>query len=185
MLYHVSRIHDLKVLKPQPSSHGKPYVYAVDNIVIGLLFGARKDDFDFVLTTDKYNRPIIYECYKNAFETIYKGAACSIYEVDKSGFKKGQTGWDAEYVCENEVEVLKEIVIEDLYARLCDEEKKGNLVIHRYEDTEDYKKFISKHIVDRLIRFGILDRSIIEERLRDHYGRIIDMLYDIMSGKYL
>lgn len=124
MLYHVSRIHDLKVLKPQPSSHGKPYVYAVDNIVIGLLFGARKDDFDFVLTTDKYNRPIIYECYKNAFEIIYKGAACSIYEVDKSGFKKGQTGWDAEYVCENEVEVLKEIVIKDLYARLCDEEKK-------------------------------------------------------------
>lgn len=45
ILYHVSSIAGLRVLEPRESSHGKKYVYAIDDLVTGLLFGVRKDDF--------------------------------------------------------------------------------------------------------------------------------------------
>lgn len=39
MLYHISKTAGLKKLKPQVSTHKKPYVYAIENVVTGLLFG--------------------------------------------------------------------------------------------------------------------------------------------------
>lgn len=53
MLYHVSQTAGLSVLKPHLSSHGKPYVYAIENLVTGLLFGVKQDDFDFLIDTDE------------------------------------------------------------------------------------------------------------------------------------
>lgn len=185
MLYHVSNTHNLRILKPGVSTHGKAYVYAIDNMVTGLLFGAKKDDFDFNIDVNKDGKPEVYECYRNAFEEIYKGVSCSVYEVDEAGFLSGMTGWDAEYVNENQVEVLSETIVDDIHARLCEEEKKGNLIVHRFEDTPGYKAIISNHVVDRLIRFGILDRLNIEERLIKHYSKIIEVLKDLVSGKYL
>ena len=52
MLYHVSEKPGLKVLRPHASSHGRAYVYAVDDLVTGLLFGAGHDDFDLYLSND-------------------------------------------------------------------------------------------------------------------------------------
>ena len=40
MLYHVSSTQNIKVLEPRVSTHGKAYVYAIENLVTGLLFGA-------------------------------------------------------------------------------------------------------------------------------------------------
>ena len=60
MLYHVSPVAGLKTLQPRVSTHGKEYVYAIDNMVTALLFGAKKDDFDFLLYTDEKGTPIIY-----------------------------------------------------------------------------------------------------------------------------
>ena len=47
-MYHVSATHKIKELKPHISTHGKSYVYAIDNLVAALLFGAKKDDFDLL-----------------------------------------------------------------------------------------------------------------------------------------
>ena len=46
-LYHASHKSGLKILRPHTSTHKKPYVSAVENVVIGPLFGAKQDDFDF------------------------------------------------------------------------------------------------------------------------------------------
>ena len=35
MLYHVSSIPGIKVLEPRVSTHGKAYVYAIDNLATG------------------------------------------------------------------------------------------------------------------------------------------------------
>ena len=53
MLFHVSSTPDIKVLEPRVSTHGKAYVYAIENLVTGLLFGAKKDDFDLIISTDE------------------------------------------------------------------------------------------------------------------------------------
>lgn len=182
MLYHVSRTHHLKVLKPRLSSHGKAYVYAVDNPVLGLLFGAKKDDFDFIMDVDGQGCVEVFECYPQAFEEVYKGVSCSMYELEGDGFRQGITGWAPEYVSEHEVPVRSETMIDDLYQRLRGE--KG-LVLHRYQDTKEYRSMISNHVLDRLIRFGVLDRPQVDEKLTKRFGKIIGALREILDGEML
>lgn len=72
----------------------------------------------------------------------------------------------------------------DLYFILKQEIGKGNLILNKYENTKDYKSMISKHILDKLIRFNILDGDI-KPIIQKHYGKIIQVLQKIRSGDYL
>lgn len=187
MLYHVSPTSGLKKLEPRKSTHGKAYVYAVENRVTGLLFGAKQDDFDLMIFTDEHGVPVVYECYPNALEHIYRGKTCSIYCIDGAGFQKGKTSWDAELVCEQTVPVLEELVVKDLYQRLLEEESNGSLELHRYTHDSAYKKKIAGHIVDRLIRFEI-DLEHCEEKDRRFatcYKEIVRALRDATNGDLL
>ena len=185
MLYHVSSKSGIKKLEPRVSSHKKPYVYAINNLVTALLFGARKDDFDFLMDEDELGRTVVYECYPNAFEKVYSGKGCYVYEVAEEGFLRGMTSWEPEFVCEDAVEVKREIAIEDLYQRLLMEENAGNLILYRYTDDLEYKKIISEHIVDRIIRFDVLDKLETDERFQKYYWRICEALKEVMDGHLL
>lgn len=187
MLYHVSPKTGLKLLQPHVSTHKKAYVYAIENMVTGMLFGTKQDDFDFIISTDDEGSPIIYECYPNAFQSIYKGKSCSVYQVNDEGFQRGITSWESEFVCENEVEVINEILIKDLYQRLLEEEQHSNLIIHRYEYCNEYRKKISSHIVDRLIRFEIdLNKCIeLDRRFSLYYKGLVQELVRVMDGHLL
>ena len=55
MLYHVSSKTGLKTIQLHISTHKKAYVYAIENMVTGILFGAKHDDFDFIISTDENN----------------------------------------------------------------------------------------------------------------------------------
>lgn len=187
MLYHVSPIAGLKTLQPHVSTHGKEYVYAIENLVTGLLFGAKKDDFDFLLYTDEKGIPVIYECYPDALKAVYQGKSCSVYCLNDDGFQRNKTSWSVELVCENEVQVMDELVIDDLYNKLLDEEQNEQLIIHRYEYSAEYRKIISKHIVDRVIRFEIDLQRIIEtdSRFSKYYKAIVEELMQITDGHLL
>lgn len=185
MLYHVSPIPGLTVLQPQISSHGKAYVYAVEQLATGLLFGAPKDDFDFLMDCDEDGTPVVYECYPNALEEKYCGKRCSVYEVNEDGFQRGITGWEPELVCETSVPVQREVQIADLYVRLLQEQEQGQLILYRYNDTPDYRRLISGHIVDRLIRFNVLEYQDTDRRFQTYYAKIIEALRFIMDGHLL
>ena len=185
MLYHVSRSAGLKTLLPQTSSHGKAYVYAVDRLATGLLFGAPQDDFDLYIDNEPDGTPLVRECYPGAFEAVYRNKSCSVYEVSEQGFIKGATGWDAEYVCPEAVAVLAERPVPDLFAALEAEREKGSLVICRYSEAPAYKKLISEHIADRLIRFDALSRLETDERFQKHYKALVLALRDAMDGHLL
>ncbi|MBQ7299725.1 MAG: hypothetical protein IJW77_07780 [Clostridia bacterium] len=187
MLYHVSPIAGLKILQPRVSTHGKAYVYAVENMVTGLLFGVRHDDFDFIISNNEKGTPILYECYPDALKSVYQGKNCSVYYINDDGFQRNKTSWDVELVCENEVQVIDERIINDLYNRLLDEEKHGNLIIHRYEYCPEYRKRISNQIVDRLIRWEIDLESIIRQdnRFSTYYKEIVTELMHITDGHLL
>ena len=182
MLYHISKTSGLKVLKPQISTHKKAYVYAIENPVTGLLFGAPHDDFDFIIREEN-GKPVVTECYPGVFRLIFEGKKCSVYEVADDGFMRGMTSWSPELVNENEVAVIREVRVDDLCSRLLDEEENGNLIIRRYEDTAEYKSLISEHIIDRLVRFDAVYTE--SERLKKHYGKLIDALQNIMDGHLL
>lgn len=185
MLYHVSHTSGIQVLKPRVSTHGKAYVYAVDNLVTGLLFGVQQDDFDFLICTDERNMPVVYECYPNAFSLKYQGKSCSVYEIDGEGFQSGLTGWLPELVCEKEVPVSREFLIPDLYQRLMEETAQNKLTLHKYENTPEYKRLIAGHVVDRLIRFDALDLDKTDIRFQTYYQKIIQALRSVMDGHLL
>ena len=173
------------MLTPRVSTHGKAYVYAIDNLVTGLLFGARKDDFDFLLSTDENGTPHVYECYPDAFSSVYDGKSCSVYELADEGFLRGMTSWSPEVVCEQEVPAQREVFVENLKEALLEEEAKGNLVIHRYQDDAEHKKLISAHIVDRIIRYGMLEQPQLDFRFHKYFGKIVEQLRLIVEGHYL
>lgn len=187
MLYHISPIAGLKILQPHVSSHKKAYVYAIEDAVVGMLFGAPKDDFDFILSTDENGMSCVYECYPNAFQNVYEGKSCSVYEVSDEGFRRGMTSWSPELVSEDEVKVINEVVVEDLYQRLLKEEQRGSLKIHRYEHSDEYRRMISVHIVDRLIRFQVDLKQCLktDRRFSIYYRGIIQELISIMDGHLL
>ena len=58
---------------------------------------------------------------------IYQGKSCSVYLVDEKDFQRGLTSWNPEFVSEKEVEVISEIVIDDMYQRLLEEEHNGKV----------------------------------------------------------
>ena len=188
MLYHVSQNAGLKTLRPRVSTHKKAYVYAVRNMVTGLLFSAKHDDFDFMIFTDDNSLTTVYECYPNAFANVFREKNCSVYVVEEEGFQQGLTSWDEELVCDTEVAVQDEIKIIDLYERLMEEEAQGNLKICKYQFDDDYRKKISAHIVDRLFRFDIdLDHCFDWEdsRFCTHYRELIEGLLAAMDGHLL
>lgn len=187
MLYHVSSNMGLKMLYPHVSTHKKAYVYAIENMVTGLLFGTKKDDFDFIISADDNGIPAVYECYPDAFKNIYQDKKCSVYVVEDAGFQRGLTSWSEELVCDTEVAVQEEIIISDLYERLTEEERHGNLKVYRYEFNDEYRKKISAHIVDRLIRFDVnlnecLDR---DSRFCTYYRGIVENLLTLIDGHLL
>ena len=187
MLYHVSEKPGLKVLRPHASSHGRAYVYAVDDLVTGLLFGAGHDDFDLYLSNDAAGVPTVRECWPGAFQKVYQGKRCSVYEVDEAGFQRGVTSWDPELVHEGEVAVERETVVDDLYRRLLEEEKRVTLTILRYEHTDEYRRVIAGHVVDRLIRFDVdLDTCMeTDSRFAAHFRGLVQGLRDLMDGRLL
>lgn len=187
MLYHVSPKRGLKTIQPHISTHKKPYVYAIENMVTGLLFGVKKDDFDFIILNDENDVPIVYECYPDALKKVYQEKTCSVYILEDNGFQRGMTSWRPELVCENEVEVIDEIVVDDIYKRLLEEEQNGKIKIHRYEYCDEYRKIIANHIVDRIIRFEIDINRIADqdERFSTYYKAIIQELIKITDGHLL
>lgn len=82
---------------------------------------------------------------------------------------------------------MEEIIIDDLYNRLLEEEQAERLIIHRYEYTAEYRKIIAGHIVDRLIRFEIdLDRiTETDSRFATYFKEIVAELIQIKDGHLL
>lgn len=183
-LYHASKITGLTKLFPRVSSHQTEYVYAIENPVTALLFGAPKDDFDFLLDEEN-GITTVYECYYNAFENIYKNQNCSLYKVDSSLFKKGKTGWEPEWVSEQPAVVLQEIKINNLYEELQKAQTQNQLIIHKFSEQDSYKAMISQHVVDRLIRFNLLENAEQDPRFQKQFYKLFLQLKKLLSGEYL
>lgn len=154
MLFHASTQAGLKELHPQTSTHGKAYVYAINNRLTALLFGAPKDDFD-LLMDEQDGKPVIYECYPDALKKVYGGKACSLYAVAEDGFLTGQTGWEPELVCEHAVPVLAEERIADLYEAIAGAIRAGDCILCAYSQSEGYRRFLKEELGERIQAFGI------------------------------
>lgn len=184
MLYHTSTVTGLLQLEPRVSSHGIPYVYAIENKVTSMLFGAKKDDFDFLMDEEE-GIPILMECYMGAFDHVYSEKSCSVYELSHESFQKGRTNWSVEWVSEQPVKILREFRILDLKEELLQQVERGALILHCFQNTLPYKAKISDHIIDRMIRFNKFERIHEDTRFAQYFPNLIKQYQELISGRFL
>ena len=173
MLYHASERAGIRELVPRMSTHGRRYVYALSNRVTALLFGAPKDDFD-ILMDEAEGKPAIYECYPDALKKVYWGKSCSVYAIREDGFLSGQTGWDAELVCEHSVPVVAEERIENLFDEIIDAIQSGACAFHAYSEDADYQNFLRDELSERIRSFGITEAQMdADPRFRLYFDELL------------
>ncbi len=175
MLYHASHISGLKELRPQVSTHGKPYVYAIRSKLMAMLFGTPKDDFDLLIDVED-GKAVLYECYPDAVKKVYSGKTCSLYTLEETGFLEGVTGWEEELVCSAPVQVVAEEKVDDIYGRIMDAVQENACEIHLYERSESYLSFLRDELQARVDAFGI------SEEYRNRDPRFVAYHNSLLSG---
>lgn len=172
-LYHASRVSGLKRLEPHQSTHKCPYVYATQSKLAAMLFGAPKDDFDLLIDFEN-GKPVLYECYPNALKEVYSGKKCSIYTVEETGFQKGVTGWEGEWVCRSTVDVVHEEVVADLYKQLMGAFRAKECIIHFFSQEEEYLSLIREELQARVEAFGITEEQMRKDaRFSKYHQRLL------------
>ena len=158
MLYHASQQSGIKELVPHASTHGKKYVYAINNRLTAILFGVPKDDFD-ILLDEVDGKPAIFECYPNALRKIYFEKTCYLYVLNEEGFLSNQTGWEPEMICEHSVPVVSEEKIKNIYNEIIDSICTSDCIFHEYSTDEKYQAFLKDELSERVMHFGITDEQ--------------------------
>lgn len=173
MLYHASKQAGLKELRPQVSTHGKAYVYAIKSRLTALLFGAPKDDFD-ILMDESNGTPVIYECYPKALKSVYGGKSCSLYGLSEDDFLTNQTGWAPELVCERVVPVVCEETIENIYEELIGAIQAGDCIFHPCSEDAQYQEFLRDELSERIREFGLTDAQMqADPRFELYFNRLL------------
>lgn len=158
MFYHISMQKDLAELEPRVSTHGEAWVYALKDPKIGIVFAGRDDlgnkaDDNFTkYGVNENGIPEIFELYDGCFREIFKGKDCYIYELEDSGFKGGQTSWSPEWVSTKKTKIVGCRYVKDILKEIEGLEEKGEFVIHRFENTKEYKEFTEARIKQVLNR---------------------------------
>lgn len=169
MLFHGSKTSGIKTLKPSFSMHGREYVYLTTNKAVALIYTVnaievfhevnhlvKPEKFHawYSYGFDKDKHLVIDEYYPNATEETYSGRSGYIYVCEDSDKYINPTNIYCAKVTENDVNVIDEIVIEDIYQEMLKLEKAGELKIRRYhEASEDFLKHIESMIKEDIIKF--------------------------------
>lgn len=134
-VYHGSSIPNLKIIKPNESTHMKKWVYACASKAISIIFlSPQGNDLYYSLSGDGINYPVeLVERKKGMFKKIFD---CSgyIYKLDATNFKSGHTSWTAELVSDKEEKVIEMIYIENAYKELIKLNEEGLIKIYLYPE---------------------------------------------------
>ena len=183
MFYHISSQKGLTELEPRVSTHGKPWVYALTNFAVGLIFAGRDDlgnkaDDKFTkYGVTKDNIPEVFELYQGCLNEILKNKDCYIYELEDSGFLPNQTSWAPEWVSPNKTKVIGVQHITDILAEIKKLEAEGKFVIHYYKNTDEYNEFVRNRIepiIENSCESGWINISLVK-----HYE---DVVKEVVNG---
>ena len=133
--YHCSPVHGLTVLEPgRPRFFEKPAgVYLTTLLPMALLYGVRNFEYTYGYTREGQ---IYYEEYfLNALEELYQEKRASLYICAPKAVTT--TAIPNEAVSTEPVEIIEEILIDDVYGALLEQERLGALVIRRYHELTD------------------------------------------------
>jgi len=167
--YHCSPISGLKMLKPGvPVYFDKPTrVYLSTLLPMALLYGIRNFEYTYGYTKDGQ---IYYEEYfPDALKILYQGQSASLYICDPSQVET--TRIPNEVVTASDVPVLEEICIPDVYEALLEQERKGALMIRKYQQLDERMlTWIRKAEKEEILKRDLLNRGgPMAEYMKCHY----------------
>jgi len=127
-------------------------VYATKDKGIALTFLQKWDDF-LIDQSIIDGRHILTERLPNIFEEIYKGKGGFLYYLNSTNFLEGQTSFTLEVVSEHREKVLRCEAIDDCYAKLCEMEQTGEIVLNRYPNRPAHMPLDNSDLIKRTKRF--------------------------------
>lgn len=158
MLYHGSSIGKLTELKPFLSEHSKPYIYFASNPVVALFYTVKavEKPFSWFPYGFKNGIPVYTEYYPEALADVYKGKMGYIYEFENIDGAKNPTEINCACVCTAPLKTEKITEIPDVYKRLLEHEKNGELIVERYEDlSAGRRKWIGETIKSEIREYNL------------------------------
>ena len=133
--YHCSPIRNLKILVPGKPKHfdKAPKVYMTTLLPMALMYGVR--NFEYTYGYTKEGQIYFDEYFPNALEELYRGKSASLYICDPESV----TGTEIpnEAVSDRPVRIQEEILIPDVMEALLEQERLGNLMIHRFHQLSE------------------------------------------------
>lgn len=135
--YHCSPTPGITLLEPRkPEAFEKPRsVYLTTLLPMALMYGVRNYEYTYGYT--KEGQIYLDEYFPNALEILYRGQSASLYICAPEHVTA--TRIPNEALSDAAVPVVEEIPIPDVCEALLQQERLGNLVIHRYHELSEKK----------------------------------------------
>ncbi len=149
LFYHGTSIGNLSELKPQISEHGEAYIYLTTDPVVALFYTVKavEPPFNWYPYGFKDGIPVYTEYYPDALADVYKGKRGYIYEFENVEEIRNPTNIGCACVCTEPLKTGKVIEIPDVYEKLLEHEKNGELIIERYSELSENKIDRIKNII--------------------------------------
>ena len=180
-VYHGSTHQGLKIINRNKSTHGQSWVYGTLSKAISTIFISNKgSDLYYHLSGNgsKDNPVILVERKKDMFKEIFNVQG-SLYTLSPKNFMSGKTGWSAEVVSNKDEEVLLEEHIDNVFEKLKELNKIGELKLFLYSDKPKYIPKDNSDLIPKVIRWqkrGInIDKFFeIYPELKDKYLKALE-----------
>ncbi len=161
IVYHGSKVGNLKKLSPNASMHGKSYLYATKHKQIALAYLGKFDS----LTISQINHSrdgvltgvSMVERKPNILKETYDKITGYLYVLSDEKFKKNQTEWNLEVVSDDEVDVIECIKIENVLSEL---KKTDNLKLYLYPERPEYIPLDDSDMIDKAIESYEITKNI-------------------------
>ena len=151
MLYHGTCIAGLSFIKANAKSHatGEKVAYFTEDRVYALVCCRRPEENFVTMGIREDGKYHYYERFPNQLEVLYANRRGYLYIVDsEKGLinTKGRT-WESD----KDKVVERCEIIDDVYEAILEEERKENVVVHRYQDIDPVEqKMHANHIKEHL-----------------------------------
>lgn len=173
MYFHGSKVSGIKELKPNLSSHDDSYVYLTTNRSVALIYTVNAIERFYEINNldkpsefqpwysygfDKDKNLVIEEYYENAFVDTYKGKSGYIYTCKEPKEYNNPTNIFCAITTKENVEVLHEEYIEDVYEELNRLiEIKEIKLIGYHQRTQKSLEYIDKMILEDIKKYDLIN----------------------------
>lgn len=170
--YHGTRNGDLKELNLE---HYSGKIYLTDSYGMALLYAA--SPFRLWRYDKEKDKVVFRELRHDTFKILYKGKKCYIFECECDDYVKDESNQSNHtYISTKPIKLGKREVIEDAYQKMLELEKKGEIILERWED---YSPEIQRQYRERF--FSVYTEEVMrkEKNFPESYQAIISLFPEL------